>query len=215
MSFMNNLEKALGDCLEDKELVTALAGVLSRASETGRISYHEVTEIAGASSEDILLMGNKWRLLLPARVDKSGAWEDRQLLCRPEESYQLPNVVRYLVQDAGKTGRWAPMKAVAEIFREIDEPVSQQMPELVQELVTNARNGQVSADQIRQTCVGLGLGEKVDALIAELKAAGVMSPRLGSLAEVARAGSPLYELHPSLLVKPAGDNDRAGVKAHK
>jgi hypothetical protein len=47
----------------------------------------------------------------------------------------------------------------------------------------------------------LGLGYRVDALIVELKGSGVMRPRLGSLPEVARAGSRIYELNPSLFVK--------------
>jgi len=39
------------------------------------------------------------------------------------------------------------------------------------------------------------------ALIAELKGSGVMSPKLGSLAEVSRAGTPIYELNPSLFTE--------------
>jgi hypothetical protein len=38
--------------------------------------------------------------------------------------------------------------------------------------------------QIRQICASIGLGDKVDVFIAALKAVGVMSPKLGSLAEV-------------------------------
>jgi hypothetical protein len=55
--------------------------------------------------------------------------------------------------------------------------------------------------QIRQICVRVGLGERVDTLIAELKVTWVMSRRLSSLAEVSRAGSPLYELNPSPFIK--------------
>ena len=93
------------------------------------------------------------------------------------------------------------MRAIAEVFKEIDEPAWQQMPELVAELGEQARHYQISAVEIRQICARVSLGDKIDVLIAELKAAGVMSPNLGSLAEVARAGSPLYELNPSLFVK--------------
>jgi hypothetical protein len=198
---VNNLERALSTLVEDAELVAPLAAVLAYAGKTGTISYSEVTEIAGDNPEEMLLSGNRWRLLLPVKVEKSGAWEDRLLLCKPGESYELPNLVQYLVQDASKTGRWSPMKAVAEVFKKSGEPDWQQMPELVGELGESARNGQISADQIRQICVGVGLGDKVDVLIAELKAAGVMSPKLAPLAEVARAGSPLYELNPSLFIK--------------
>jgi hypothetical protein len=198
---MNKLEKALSTLLEDAELAAPLAAVLAHACETGRISYNEVADIAGDSPDEVLLSGNRWRLLIPMRVEKSGAWEDRLLLCKPGESYELPNVVRYLVQNASKTGYWAPMTAIAEVFEEIGEPDWQQMPELVAELWKQARDGQVSAVQIRKICSELGLGDRVDALIAELKASGVMSPKLSSIAEVSRAGSPLYELNPSLFTK--------------
>jgi hypothetical protein len=198
---MDKLEKALSALLEDAEVAVPLAAVLAYASKTGRISYNEVTEITGDNPEEVLLLGNKWRLLLPTRVEKSGAWEDRLLLCKPGESYELPNVVRYLVQNASKTGHWAPMRAIAEVFKEMDEPDWQKMPELLAELGEGARNCQISATQIEQICSRVSLGKKVDVLIAELKAAGVMSPKLGSLAEVSRAGSPLYELNPSLSIK--------------
>ena len=198
---MRNLEKALSGLLEDAELAAALAAVLAYASEAGRISYSEVMEIVGDNPEEVLLSGNKWRLLLPMRVGKSGAWEDRLLLCKPGESYALPNVVRYLVQNASKTGYWTPMMAIVEVFKGIEKPAWQQMPQLVAELGKQARDYQVSAAQVKEICIGVGLGDKVDVLIAELKATGVMSPKLGSLAEVARAGSPLYELNPLLLIK--------------
>jgi hypothetical protein len=198
---MSNLEKALSGLLKNDELTAVLALVLAYASKTGRISYSKVTEIVGENPEEVLLLGNRWRLFLPVKVEKSGAWEDRLLLCKPGESYVLPNIVRDLAQNASRTGCWAPMKAIAEIFKEIGEPAWQQMPDLAAELWREARNGQVSAVQIKETCIRAGLGDRVDVLIAELKGTGVMSPKLGPLAEVSRATSPIYELNPSLFVK--------------
>ena len=61
--------------------------------------------------------------------------------------------------------------------------------------------------QIKKICNELGLGHRVNALIAELKGSGVMSPKLSSLAEVARTGSPIYELNPSLFVKQGNIKD--------
>jgi hypothetical protein len=195
------LEKALGELLEHNELARPLAGVLVYAYRKGRVSYTEAKKVVGDDPEDVLLLGNQWRLLIPTGIAKSSAWEDRPLLCKPGESYQLPNVARYLVHGASKTGYWAPMSAIVEVFKEIEEPAWQQMPELVEQLQKKSTNYQISAMQIGQACIKVGLGDKVDVLIAELKATGVMSPKLASLAEVARAGSPLYELNPSLFVR--------------
>jgi hypothetical protein len=203
---MSNVEKALNGLLKNDELAAVLASVLAYASKTGRISYSEVMEIVSENPEEVLLLGNRWKLFLPVKVEKSGAWEDRLLLCKPGESYVLPNVVLDLVQNASRTGCWEPMKAIAEVFKEIGEPAWQQMPELAVELWREARDGQVSAVQIKEVFIRAGLGDRVDVLIAELKATGVMSPKLGSLAEASRATSPIYELNPSLFVKK-GDTE--------
>lgn len=198
---VNKLAKALSRLLDDSELVAPLAGVLACASTKGTVSYTELEKIVGDNLEDVLLLGNKWRLLIPTRVVKSSAWEDRPLVCEPGESYELPNAVRYLVQNASKTGCWDPTYAITEIFKEMEEPAWQQMPELVRELGKRARDYRISAAQIKQTCIGAGMGDKVGVLIAELKGSGVISPKLSSLPEVSRAGSPLYELNPSLLIQ--------------
>lgn len=44
---VNDLEKALNTFREDAWLVVALAAVLDYATQTGRVSYGEVMEIAG------------------------------------------------------------------------------------------------------------------------------------------------------------------------
>lgn len=113
----------------------------------------------------------------------------------------MPNIVRYLAEDVSKTGRWEAGHALAELFRDMGEPNWEQIPELVERLEKQAKDYRITASQIKTACNELGLGDRVDALIAGLKGSGVMSPKLSSLAEVARAGSPLYELNPSLFVK--------------
>jgi len=196
---MNKLEKALSKLLKHGELTSRLASVLAHASKRGSISYREVEKIANGDAEDVLLLASEWRLLLPVRTVKSAAWEDRLLLCKPGESYEVPNIARYLVGEATKTGRWDPERAITKIFKEMGEPNWEQIPKLVERLEEQARDYRVTASQIKKICSESGLGDRVDTLIAELKASGVMSPKLGSIAETARAGSPLYELNPSLL----------------
>jgi len=195
---MNRLERALSGLSSQRELTNRLAQVLAYASKKGRLSYYEVEIVVNDDADDVLLLGEEWRLLLPVRTLKSAAWEDRLLVARPEELYELPNIVRYLVEDAKITGHWEAGRALAELFREEGEPDWEQIPELVEELGQQAKNYKITAIQIKEICSKLGLGGRVDTLIAELKASGVMSPKLGSLAEVSRAGTPIYELNPSL-----------------
>jgi len=201
---VNNLDKALSSFLEDIELAVPLAAVLAHASRAGGISYDEAKEIVNDKVEEVLLVANEWRLLIPTRVEKSSSWEDRQLLCKPGESYELPGVVQYLLQNAMKTGCWDPASAVSEVFKEIDEPALGQIPELVRDLGKQAKHHRISAAQVRQICIRLSLGDWVDVLIAELKVTGIMSPKLSPLAEVSRVGSPLYELNPSLFLSKVG-----------
>ena len=198
---MNKLEKALSKLLRYGELTSRLASVLARASERGRVAYREVEKMVNGDAEDVLLLGNEWRLLLPVRTLKSAAWEDRLLLCEPGELYEIPNIARYLVEEATKTGCWDTEHALMELFKEMGEPAWERMPKLVEQLEEQAENHRITSSQIKKICSDLGLGDRVDMLIAELKGSGVMSPKLGSLAEVSRAGTPIYELNPSLFMK--------------
>jgi len=84
---------------------------------------------------------------------------------------------------------------------EMGEPAWEQMPKLVERLGQQARDCRITVVQIKEVCAELGMGDRVDALIAELKGSGVMSPKLGSLAEGHRAGTPIYELNPSLFIE--------------
>ena len=198
---INKLDKALSRLLNHSELTNRLASVLIHASKKGSISYGEVEKIVNDNAEDVLLLGNEWRLLLPVRTLKSAAWEDRLLVAKPEELYEVPNVVRYLAEDASRTGHWNPEHAITELFREMGEPDWEQMPKLVEWLEEQAKDYRITAAQIKMVCNELGLGGRVDALIAELKGSGVMSPKMGAIAEVSRAGMPIYELNPSLFIK--------------
>jgi len=198
---MNKLEKALSILLRHTELTSCLAPVLAQASREGNISYTEVEKIAGDDAEDVLLLGDKWRLLLPVRTRKSAAWEDRLLLCKLGESYEVPNIVRCLVEDARTTGSWDPEHAITKLFKEMGEPAWERMPKLVEQLEEQAGDYRVTASQIKKICNDLDLGDRVDALIAGLKASGVMSPKLSSIAEVSREGTPIYELNPSLCTR--------------
>ena len=197
---MNDLENALARLLDSSELTGCLASVLGHASEKGGISYEDVLEKAHGKAEDVLLLADEWRLLLPIRTAKSAAWEDRLLLCEPEEHFEMPHVVTYAVKEAAKTGNWNPEGAIRRLFKEMGDPDWERVPSLVGRLGEKAENCKISAAQIGKTCAEFGLEQRVDMLIAELKASGVMSPKLGSFSETNREGSPLYELNPSLYI---------------
>jgi len=196
---MTKLQEALGNFLNSED-ANKLARLLGKAAESGKVSREEATRLVNDDAEDILILGYSWRLLLPTRAARTGDWEDRMLIAQPGETYQMPNVVRYLVENANRTGHWDPEKAIIEVFRNIGDPDSEKMPILVGRMASEVKGRRVSGVQIKRICTELGLGDRVDPLLSELKACGIMSPKLSSLTDAAREGTPIYELNPSLLV---------------
>jgi len=59
-------------------------------------------------------------------------------------------------------------------------------------------NYKINTIKIKKICRELDSEDRIDSLIAELRGSEVMSPKVSSLTEVIREGSPIYELSPSL-----------------
>ena len=59
---------------------------------------------------------------------------------------------------------------------------------------------QINSVQIKRLCTEPGLVDRIDTLISELKACGIIRPKLASFTDSSRVGTPLYELNPSLFV---------------
>jgi hypothetical protein len=52
----------------------------------------------------------------------SAAWEERLLLAKPGELYELPHIVEYPVKDARRTGRWEVTCALAKLLKDMGDP---------------------------------------------------------------------------------------------
>jgi hypothetical protein len=194
------LEKALSRILGAVKSTSKLSQVLAYATVKGTVYYQETKEIIKDDPEDILLLADKWRLLLPIRTTKSSDWEDRVLMLRDGEKYEIPNLIRYLVKDALHTGRWNPENAIIELFKEFGDPDWEKIAGLVRSIAEKAIDYKINGNQIKKICIQSGLSNRVDGLIAELKAAGIISPKLGSIPGVLGAQSPIYELNPSVII---------------
>jgi len=196
----NRLEKALSRILGAVKGTSKLSQVLAYAVVKGTVSYQETREIIKDDPEDVLLLADKWRLLLPVRTAKSSEWEDRVLVLRDGEKYEIPNLIRYLVKNALDTGKWDPEKSVIELFKKFGEPDWEKITGLVRSIAEKAINYKITGNQIKEICLRFGLNDRTDGLIAELKAAGIISPKLGSIPDVVGAQSPIYELNPSIII---------------
>jgi hypothetical protein len=194
----DRLGKALRAILGPGKITSKLSQVLAYTAVKSTVSYQGIREIIKDDPEDVLLLADKWRLLLPVSTAKSSSWEDRLLLLKDGEIYEIPNIIRYLVEDGLHTGRWDPKKAITRLFEGLGDPDWKEIPGLARSIAEEADNHTITGNQINRICLQLGLGNRVDGLIAELKAAGIMSPKLSSIPEVIRKGSPIYELNPSV-----------------
>ena len=196
---MDKLQEAMSSFLKADD-ANKVAKILGEVIKRGKISYEDAGRIINEDPEDVLLLCYGWRLLLPTRAAKSGDWDDRMLILQPGEIYEIPNVTRHLVAGACKTGRWNPENAIIEAFRNIGEPDLDKMSSLVGGMASESKGHRISGIQIKRICTELGLADRVDPLLSVLKACGIMSPKMLSLSETSREGSPIYELNPSLFV---------------
>ncbi|MBN1626062.1 MAG: hypothetical protein JW944_06010 [Deltaproteobacteria bacterium] len=194
------LEEALSTVLSHSMITGILSRVLAHAVQKGTICYQEIKEIVRDNPEDLILLADEWRLLLTVNTTKSSSWEDRLLLLKNGEAYEIPNIIQYLVRIGIHTGKWDPEKAIVTFFEELGDSTFKQIPELVRNISEIAVNHRISGNQIKMVCLRLGLSDRVDSLIAELKAAGIISPKLGSISETNREGSPVYELNPAVAI---------------
>jgi hypothetical protein len=196
---IQKLKEALSSFLNADD-AAKMARLLDLVVRNRKASYEEAKAMIGEDIEDILISGYGWRLLLPVRAAKAGDWEDKMLMVQPGEIYQMVNVVKHLVKNASKTGRWDPETAIVDAFKDIGEPEIDKMSILVERIAFEAKGRRISGIQIKKLCTELGLGDRVDPLISELKACGIISPKLSSLTDPSRAGTPIYEINPCLLV---------------
>lgn len=193
-----NLRSALCFVGED-EMIPELARILLYACTEDSVSYKKIKGIIKDNPEEILLLADEWRLLLPVRTNKSSGWEDRLLLFKDDEFYEMPNIIRYLVTYSLDTGKWDVKNAMFNFFKDLKDPDFNLIPDLTKAIMEKSLHNIVNANQIKKACMEFFLINRVDGLIAELKAAGFMSPKLGSLIEASIIGTPIYELNPSLL----------------
>ena len=196
----DRLERALSRILGAVKSTSKLSQTLAYASVNTTVSYQEIKKIIKDDPEDVLLLADKWRLLLPVRTAKSAAWEDRVLVLRDGEIYEIPNLIRYLVKDALDTGQWNTEKSIIELFKQFEDPDWEKIAGLVRSIAEKAIDYKINGNQIKNICIQSGINNRVDGLIAELKAAGIISPKLGSIPDVIGAQSPIYELNPSVII---------------
>lgn len=189
---------ALRDLIGEDPFTAPLAQILADACAHASISYDAVFAAAGPEAEELLLTAWEFKLLIPRRSAACGEWDFRFLVMRAGEIYEMPNICRYLVKTAMKTGRWDVETAVAELYHDMGEPQWKQIPELVVQLGKQAQHDIVTAGGVHAACRNAGIYHRTGPLILVLKGGGILSPKLSARIAPASHQGPIYELNPSL-----------------
>jgi len=179
-------------------LVSDLAQILSLFLNVDRVDYRKLAAVAYGSLDDVILTLWEWKLVIPVRSSKCSEWDSRVLLAEPEESYEMPNISKMLVKKGMETGKWESTAAILDLFQDMGEPEWEKMPALILSIKKNSMHNTINGSKIGILCIQNGLKDKTGAMIAVLKGAGVISPKLAAISQVLRSKSPLYEYNPSV-----------------
>lgn len=192
------LEKELAKVTNQTELIPPLADILLEIAEKDRVSYEKVDKMTGNKAKDSLLLGSELGLINSVRRSKCVEWGGRNLLVESGEAYESPNIIKRLVRDGEMTNGWDLDRAISQAFKEIEDPDWDIIPDLVRAIEEEAKNNLINADQIKQICALFELEDRVGALIAELKAMGIITPKLNSCSRLSDSDSPHYKVNPIL-----------------
>ena len=186
-----NLEVALGGVYpeEDQE---PLVETLLLAAEKEKLQYNEL-QIPEPVKEDLLMLLERERVLIPFETSKTIAWEDRVLSFKPGETYEVPHIVRNMLSRAEETGRLDPRHALSRYLREIGEPEPETLTVFFNRVLDKVEDGRISAEALSEIADELSLEHRMGTIMAELKGGGVISPCLRDPSALS------YEVNPFLL----------------
>jgi hypothetical protein len=193
-----NLERALKSFMVGGIPVLELAHILFRVYRCERIDYQELASADYLSVDEALLALWEWKLVIPVRSSRCSEWDSRILSAEPGEFYEMPNISKALVKKGIETGTWDSVSAILELFQCMGEPEWEKMPDLILSIKKNTMYNTINGTRIGVLCIQNGLKDKTGAMIAILKGAGIISPKLAAISRMAKSKSPLYEFNPSV-----------------
>ena len=195
---VKNLERALKSFMVGDIPVSDLAHILFLVYRCERIDYQELASADYVSVDEALLSLWEWKLVIPVRSSRCSEWDSRILLAEPGEFYEMPNISKTLVKRGIETGTWDSVWAILDLFQCMGEPEWEKMPDLILSIKKNTMHNTINGNKIGILCIQNGLKDKTGAMIAILKGAGIISPKLAAISRMAKSKSPLYEFNPSV-----------------
>ncbi len=179
-------------------LISDLARILISVSQCDRVKYQDLASAHRGDVDEALLALWEWKLVIPVRSSRCSEWDSRIFSTGQGELYEMPNISKMLVKKGMETGTWDSTSAILDLFQCMGEPDWEKMPDLVLSIKKNIVHNTINGAGIGVLCVASGLKDKTGAMIAILKGAGVISPKLAAIGRMAKTRSPLYEFNPSV-----------------
>jgi hypothetical protein len=195
---MKNLEKALKSFITGDISVSDLARILFCFSHCERVDYRELGSVTHGRVDEALLALWEWKLVIPVRSSCCSEWDSRIFLAEPEEIFEMPNISKTLVERGMETGRWDTGSGILDLFQRMGEREWEKMPHLILSIRNHTVHYTINGVMIGALCTQNGLKHKTGAMIAVLKGAGIISPKLAAIGPVSKSRSPLYEFNPSV-----------------
>jgi hypothetical protein len=186
-----NLNKALQSIYPEENL-DRLIIPLMLALDKIEIKNKEI-ELNSQIKEDLLLILDRDKVLIPNKTSKTIAWEDRILTFEPDEKYQMPNIIRILIRLGEQVGELDVEYAFKSYLKEIGEASPNKTLTFFHEILDKVKNEKVSAEDLSIISKKLNLQSRIGTIIAVLKGAGIISPALRNPAKLK------YEVNPFLL----------------
>jgi hypothetical protein len=195
---MENLIKALKSFMAEDVQISDLARILICVSQCDRIKYEDLVSEHRIDVDEALLALWEWKLVIPVRSSRCSEWDSRIFSTGQGELYEMPNISKTLVKKGIETGAWDSTKAILDLFQCMGEPDWEKMPNLIFSIKKNIVHNTINGTRIGVLCIDNGLKDKTGAMIAILKGAGIISPKLAAIGRMAKTRSPLYEFNPSV-----------------
>lgn len=171
-----NLVKALRNVFPEEDQAP-LIEILLLAAEKDKIQNNEI-QVPEPVKEDLLILLERERVLIPFETSKTIAWEDRVLTFKSGETYKAPHIIKHLLNRAEETGELDPSYAFKKYLREVGEPEPEKLSIFFNKVLENIEKGRISAMMLSEIAKELSLEHRMGTIIAELKGGGVISPCL-------------------------------------
>ena len=195
MADIDGLTRALGKRFAEEE-ASDLARILVTAHDRQTISYEEIALPSELKDEMIMLL-HRERLLVSMKSSSAGgsAWTDRVLNPEDGEKFQMPRVVRHLIDKAKETGEWDTDYAEGQCLNEAGEKRIREIVEFISMIKTVSPDCRVTPEIMREIAAELNMTLDFHKVIDVFVRCGIISPPIQASL---RSGSVQYEINPSL-----------------